>query len=561
MDTIPDIGAAAADEYQLIVQTSARLIGSDPDKVMQVYLRGCRDLFGADAACAAVLERGRDEPRQLLSIPRDAEWDPSLIHALTHGTATEIPPGTLGVRVERRGRPWGALVLRRESDTFTTAQRRALARVASEIETVVRRQDDATLADVRAKIDMKILRDLAPKDLYYQILDGLHRLTRYDHSGSLYLYDDASGRLELVAEQVAWRKMKSERIGETYLLPERLRTLVREDVAFGFDRSGNGWSEWTRLGAAALAPVLDPPRSASPENGEPALGSMLCAAVGSSKDGLGLLRIGALRPGAFGEYELDIVQRFVPSVSVALQRAQAAEHVRRKVLDVERRAALAHLARGVAHDVNNALGAVLPLVQQMRAELEEGRLDPTRLREDLEQIERSVDTGRRIFSGMLRWAKGSTSPAASSDAGRAISNACGVLGSAMTHAGVTLDLEIPADLPPVDGRLSEMEQLFLNLATNAIEAMPRGGRLKIAARAEGDHVWVEVTDTGHGIPPDLLPQVDKPFVTTKEGGTGLGLPTCRSILVGVGGDLAISSDIDVGTRVTLRLRAVTDGEG
>jgi len=282
---------------------------------------------------------------------------------------------------------------------------------------------------------------------------------------------------------------------------------------------------------------------------------MLCAAVGSSRDGLGLLRLGALSHGAFGEYELDIVRRFVPAVSVALERAQAAEGVRRKVLDVERRAALAHLARGVAHDVNNALGAVLPLVQQMRAELDEGRLDPDRLRGDLEQIERSVDTGRRIFTGMLRWAKGGASPAATSEAGRAIANACGVLENAMTRAGVTLELNVPDDLPPVDGRLSEMEQLFLNLATNAIDAMPQGGRLTITVRADGDDVWVEVTDTGHGIPAHLLPEVDKPFVTTREGGTGLGLPTCRSILVGVGGDLTITSEPGRGTRVAIRLRA------
>ncbi len=561
METVPVAGAKAHDEFQLIVQTSALLRDTrEPDKVLQVYLRACHELLQSDAGCVAVIERGSDEPRTLLSIPHDAVWEAPLIRAFAHGEGTEVPLGTLSARIERRGRPWAALVLRRTSGTFTTSQRRALARIASEIEIHVRRLDDARLADVREKIDIKILRDLAPKDLYYQILDGLHRLTRYDHSASLYLHDKDSGRLELVAEQIAWRKMKSPRIGETCLLPERLRSLVREDVVLGFDRENTAWVEWTRVGAAAIAPVLDSSREA-PVEGEPALGAMLCATVGSSRDGLGLLRLGALEPGAFREYELDIVRRFVPAVSIALQRAEAAEGVRRKVLDVERRAALAHLARGVAHDVNNALGAVLPLVQQIRAELEEGQLDPERLRVDLEQIERSVDTGRRIFSGMLRWAKGGVSPAASSDPGRAIKNACGVLESAMTRAGVRLDLEIPEDLPPVDGRLSEMEQLFLNLASNAVEAMPRGGRLRITARTEGRDVWIEVIDTGHGIPADLLPHVDKPFVTTKEGGTGLGLPTCRSILVGVGGDLVISSDIDAGTRVIVRLRAMTDGKG
>jgi len=560
MEVIPPAGTGAVDEYQLIVQTSASLVRRgtrEPEKVIQVYLRACLALFDAGAGCVAVIERGQDEARIFHSQPKEAVWDQKLLADLARGSVQEVPHGVQGARLQRWGRDWGVLVLRRDIGDFTAAERRALARIAAEIDGLVGRLDDARLAEVRERIDMKILRDLAPKDLYYQILDGLHRLTRYDHSGSLYLYEPISGRLELVAEQIAWRKMKSPRIGETRLLPEELRRLVREDVVLGFHRSGKGWHEWTGMAANELASVLDHHVG---EEMEPPLGSMLCAAIGSSRDGFGLLRLGAQWPGTFGDHELNIVRRFVPAVSVALQRAEAAEGVRRKVLDVERRAALAHLARGVAHDVNNALGAVLPLVQQMRAELDEGRLDPNRLRDDLEQIERSVDTGRRIFGGMLRWAKGSASPAASCEAARAIANACGILESAMTRAGITLELRVPDGLPSVDGRLSEMEQLFLNLATNAIEAMPEGGQLTIAARSDGDEIWVDVIDTGHGIPANLLSEVDKPFVTTKEGGTGLGLPTCRSILVGVGGDLTIESEPGRGTRIAVRLRAADGGE-
>src|SRR6267142_1036619 len=125
-------GMGVSDEFQLIVQTSALLKDTrDPDKVLQVYLRACQPLFGADAVCAAVTERGKDEPRILISSPREADWNAPLLHALVRGMGTEIPLGTLSARVERRGRPWGALVLRRASGTFTTAQRRALARIAS----------------------------------------------------------------------------------------------------------------------------------------------------------------------------------------------------------------------------------------------------------------------------------------------------------------------------------------------------------------------------------------------------------------------------------------------
>jgi two-component system, NtrC family, sensor kinase len=225
---------------------------------------------------------------------------------------------------------------------------------------------------------------------------------------------------------------------------------------------------------------------------------------------------------------------------------------------VERRAGLAHLARGVAHDVNNALGSVLPLVQQMRVDLEQERLGPERLAQDLAQIEGSIETARRIFTGMLRWARSSASASATCEAHRAVQSACNVLESTMKRSGIELVLALAEDLPAVDGRLAELEQLFLNLATNAIEAMPHGGRLTITSRAVGRDLWIEVIDTGCGIPQDLLPVIDKPFVTTKEGGTGLGLPTCRSILTGVGGDLAIESTPQQGTRVSVRLRIAED---
>jgi len=245
---------------------------------------------------------------------------------------------------------------------------------------------------------------------------------------------------------------------------------------------------------------------------------------------------------------------------VALERSRAGERVRRQVLAAERHAVFAHLARGVAHDVNNALGAVLPLVQQIQAELDEQRLEPEALREDLREIEHSLEVCRRIFAGMLRWARGAAAHGGSCDAARAVRNSVEVLDGMMRRSGVKLALDLADGLPPVRGSLAEMEQLFLNLATNAIEAMPRGGALRIAMRLEGDRIRAEVEDTGRGIPPAELANVEEPFVTTKENGTGLGLPTCRSIVSGVGGDMVLASEPGRGTRVTITLRA-DDGEG
>ncbi|NOT32775.1 MAG: hypothetical protein HOP12_01260 [Candidatus Eisenbacteria bacterium] len=543
------------DVFQVLVQVGALLRDTgDPDKIVRAFVRAAHLLLGADATCV-VSRTGEDFGTRLrVSQPLDANWDLPQLDGLLGEDDVRAPLGLMTSRIERRGRDWGLLAVRRDNDTFSTQQRHDLMRLVAELSARLQRADRDRLSEVRERIDTKILRDLDPKDLYYQVLDGLHQLTRYDHSASLYVMDASTRRLELVAEQIAWRKkMKSPRIGATSNPSPDLERLLGEGMIHGVDRLDGAWREWTSDGAAALATLLDPIPHGPEAADAPTMGAMLIAVLGSRADGVGVLQLGARRPGWFGAHELEIVRRFVPAMSVALQRARATESIRRKVVDVERRAVFAHLARGVAHDVNNALGAVVPLVQQIHADLDDGRLDPVTLRTDLEQIERSLEVCQRIFTGMLRSARGASTHTGSCDVRRAIRNACDLLDGPLRRAGVVLVLEVEETIPDVRGALGEMEQLVLNLATNALEAMPRGGRLTIATRRESDGVRLDVVDTGRGIPAELLAEVDQPFVTTKENGTGLGLPTCRSIVSGVGGELSIESEVGKGTRVIVRL--------
>jgi len=572
--------ATAAEVAQLLVETSALLRGAqDVDKVLVSWLRATHRFLGSEASCIVTRNPGAADAHLRASQPREATWDRAQLAALAGAEDTPIPLGMISARIERRGRWWGAIVARRPAGGFTTAQRRALQRVAGEVSEAIARLDRDRLADVRARIDFKILRDLSPKDLYYQILDGLHLLTRYDHSASLFILEPGSDRLQLVAEQIAWRKMKSPGIGREVPADDRLLKLFDGGAVYGFDYLDGAWREWTSEGALRLAQALDPvaieafglPAPGAPaidlsESGTmlayvppPPMGAMLCAVLGTRGGGFALLRLGALHAGMFGAHELGIVQRFAPAMSVAIERSRAGERVRRQVLAAERHAVFAHLARGVAHDVNNALGAVLPLVQQIRADLAEDRLKPDTLRDDLREIETSLEVCRRIFAGMLRWARGTSAHSGHCDASRAVRNSVEVLDGMMRRAGVKLVLELADGLPPVRGSLAEMEQLFLNLATNAIEAMPRGGTLRIVMVQSGDRVRAEVEDTGRGIPEEQLAIVEEPFVTTKENGTGLGLPTCRSIVSGVGGDMLLASVPGKGTKVSVTLR-VDEGE-
>src|SRR5262249_19114345 len=149
-----------------------------------------------------------------------------------------------------------------------------------------------------------------------------------------------------------------------------------------------------------------------------------------------------------------------------------------------RKHAMADLARGVAHDVNNALGAILPLVQQLQADLDAGPVAPDVLARDLHDVEQSVQVGRRIFGGMLSFARGAARNIGEAHVRHAVECARTILKDGLARAGVEPVVDLEPDLPPVHGVQADLDQLLLNLVTNARDAMPQGGRLTIRARRQ-----------------------------------------------------------------------------
>ena len=143
--------------------------------------------------------------------------------------------------------------------------------------------------------------------------------------------------------------------------------------------------------------------------------------------------------------------QFLPHASIALQNSQRTQSLEQTLIQAERKHAMADLARGVAHDVNNALGAVLPLVQQIRAELTEGSIDASAITADLREIERSIQICRRIFGGMLNFARGGTQSAAGANIKQAIENTRGILKQSFIRHGIQVVVEVGPDLPSIKG--------------------------------------------------------------------------------------------------------------
>ena len=113
---------------------------------------------------------------------------------------------------------------------------------------------------------------------------------------------------------------------------------------------------------------------------------------------------------------------------------------------------------------------------------------------------------------------------------RAVEATVGILRASFERAAITFEQQIPDDLPVVRGGQGDLEQLFLNLMSNARDAMPAGGSMRVIAHVRPDDVEVVVQDSGIGMAPETLLRIYEPFFTTKANGNGLGLSICRSIV-------------------------------
>ncbi len=144
-----------------------------------------------------------------------------------------------------------------------------------------------------------------------------------------------------------------------------------------------------------------------------------------------------------------------------------------------------------------------------------------------------------------------------------ISSATRLLSHQQHEEKVEFQIDTSAELPLISGDAGQLQQAVIALASNAIDAMPDGGVLRIVSKRNGSNVLIEVGDTGVGIPQANITKIFDPFFTTKEigKGTGLGLAVCYGILTEHGGRLDVQSTLGVGTTFTISLPAInTDGE-
>lgn len=223
-------------------------------------------------------------------------------------------------------------------------------------------------------------------------------------------------------------------------------------------------------------------------------------------------------------------------------------------------AELAELAGGFIHEIKNHLNT-LSLNLQLLAEDFENPESP-RERKALERAQRLIDECRRLVAlsnDFLRFARVAELELVPADLAGVVTRLVDFLAPTARAQGIELNW-YPAELPPVNLDAEMFEKALLNLMLNAEDAMPQGGTLTLQARAENGWVALDVIDTGCGMPPEVADRAFRPFVTTKPGGTGLGLATTKKIVQAHGGEIDLQSEPGRGTKFTIRLRAAPPAE-
>jgi PAS domain S-box-containing protein len=209
------------------------------------------------------------------------------------------------------------------------------------------------------------------------------------------------------------------------------------------------------------------------------------------------------------------------------------------------------LAAGVAHEINTPLAVISSYAQMLSKQL---RADPhadNRLGPVLDKITSQSFRAAEIANGLLNFSRTSTTEFRSTDLNQVIRDTLSLLEHQFKTAQVFVDLDLAGELPPINGNPGKLQQVFLNLLLNAKEAMPGGGRLRVATLVNG-HVEAVVSDSGSGISPEHLKRIYDPFFTTKnipgdKRGTGLGLAVSYGIIQEHAGKIHVESAVGAGT--------------
>jgi len=287
----------------------------------------------------------------------------------------------------------------------------------------------------------------------------------------------------------------------------------------------------------------------------------LCAVPISGPRGkLGLVAV-ASRQIQLNPFHYEALAAFLERAALAIQNARLYEQLQSQMQELralhdhivraERLAAIGELAAKVAHELNNPLASI-HLYNSLLLEEPAGPDEQRRLAENVqEQVERA----KRVVKDILDYSRPAQAQLQVTSVNSAVEQGMRFVRHAANAARVTVVEDYADNLPWVRVDVSRMAQVFTNLTMNAIQAMPRGGKLEISTGLENNELFIRFRDTGSGITPEDMDRIFDPFYTTKPTGqgTGLGLAVCRTLVNQHHGDITVESEPGKGSTFTVWL--------
>ncbi len=323
-----------------------------------------------------------------------------------------------------------------------------------------------------------------------------------------------------------------------------------------------------RLVADDAERLLERPMLLEQDDADSPACALVCAIPGEEGQCLGVLLAGSRTSHSFSRDDGNFVQALANTVGAALQR----EGAEARLFQSQRLEALGQLTGGVAHDFNNLLTVVSGNLQMLEDRIVEDALG-VRL---VKAAQRATSRGADLTRKLLAFSRRQTLQPRAIDVVQLLDSIVDILRRTL-GAKIDVRLDVEADLPAAKADPGMLDTSLLNLAVNARDAMPDGGRLtlsasRISAHAHpavrdgqlvaGEYVRIAVTDTGSGMPPEVLARAFEPFFTTKESGkgSGLGLSLVYGFAKQSGGHIDVRSAPGAGTSIALYLPA-DDGSG
>jgi signal transduction histidine kinase len=212
----------------------------------------------------------------------------------------------------------------------------------------------------------------------------------------------------------------------------------------------------------------------------------------------------------------------------------------------------------MAHEFNNPLGIILGFSEDLLSDM-----DPADANyRSLQIIDEEARRCEKIVKDLLEFARPRSADFTRTDVGEVIKKTIEMISARVVKQKVQAAVDIAPDLPPIHADAQQLQQVLANLCLNALDAMPDGGKLLLAAAVEApDRLAVTVTDTGFGIDEDTRAKIFKPFFTAKKRkGLGLGLPISERIVKAHGGSIHVESAPNQGTTFQIRLPIRDAGE-